>query len=223
MKKLIVILAVLFALFALAGCVDYTEEFNAALDTFDEKVEAHEDAVDEFESQLDEIDPEAELEALCDDMVKADEEMIADCESLLEEIQGYEKGIKDEDEFADAIAEINDQIAEVKEHKDAVPDVVDFYNLSMDFIDLAAEWEQVITTEAEALTTAQDVDTLNDAIYNIINIDNDYMDQMIELKSELGELSYPSMQDDLEEALEGVDMAIDAIVELNEQLETLIQ
>jgi len=223
MKKLIVVLAVLFALFAFAGCVDYTEEFNAAMDTFDEKVEAHADAVDEFETKLDEIDPETELEALCDDMVKTDEEMIADCESLLEEIQGYEKGIKDENEFADAIAEINDQIADVKEHMDAVPDVLDFYNLSMDFLDLADEWEQVITTEAEALTTAQDVETLNNAIYNLIDIDNDYMNQMIELKNELNELSYPSMQDDLAEAMEGVDMAIDAIVELNEQLETLIE
>jgi len=223
MKKLIVVLAVLFALFAFAGCVDYTEEFDAAMDTFDEKVEAHEDAVDAFETKLDEIDPETELQSLCDEMVETDEDFIDDFNGLLEEIQGYEKGIKDEDKFADAISEINDQIAAVEAHMDAVPDITDFYNLTMDFADVADEWEQMITTEADTLTYAQDVETLNNILNNMINMDNDYMEQMIEIKNNLSELSYPTMEDDLAEALEGVDMAIQAIVDLNAQLELLIQ
>ena len=222
MKKIAITLMVVLAAVLCAACANYTEEFNAALDSYNQQIDSYESALDKFNAEIGYADITEDIEKLCSDLVIKGEETAASASAYLEEIKGYEKGIKDKELFQSTVSNIEDYSVQIQSKIDSIPAVEGFYVTSVEFHALMDEWEEKEEDFEDEMDDLDDLDDFQKPYDAMVKLDeetlaavNGYIDTIAGYQEKLGdENAYNELKSEMDEAAELIQSDLDSMAEL---------
>ncbi|MEX1377773.1 MAG: hypothetical protein AB1Z23_09950 [Eubacteriales bacterium] len=227
MKKLAITLVVALAALSLASCAGSAEDFIVSLTSYNEEIDSYEEALYEFKDEIKYEYSTEGIEKLCSDMAAKSQDTMNSASAYLDEIKGYEKGIKNEELFQSTVEKMESYSAEIQSSIDNIPTIKDFYLSSVEYRTTMDEWTKDEFDFEDAIESLDDLDDFQELYDEMVELDeetisaiNSYIETIDKYEAKLNdENSFNKLKEEMSASLLKVQKDLDSLSELKRYIE----